>query len=97
MDINYGPGLDAGYYSVTSVITVPSGTLGSQTIYFSVSSAPAWDVNGDHVCNVLDLILVSEHIGETGAPGWIPEDVNKDGVVNVLDLIYIEHYIGQTW
>jgi hypothetical protein len=97
MDVSYGAGLDAGYYSATSVITVPNGTLASGTIYFSVSAAPAWDVNGDHGCDVRDLILVSNHIGETGAPGWIPEDVNKDGVINVSDLISVGNHLGQTW
>jgi hypothetical protein len=43
------------------------------------------------------LAEVTEHMeghiqqcwGQTGAPGWIPEDVNKDGVINVLDMIKI--------
>jgi hypothetical protein len=51
------------------------------------------DVNGDGHVNVLDMILVGQHWGETGTPGWIPEDVNKDGVIDVLDLIVI----GQNW
>lgn len=29
------------------------------------------------------------HFGETGKPGWIPEDVNKDGIIDVLDMIPI--------
>jgi hypothetical protein len=51
------------------------------------------DVNSDGFVNVLDLILVGQHLGETGPPGWIPEDINADGQINVLDMILI----GQHW
>ena len=51
------------------------------------------DVTGDGYVNVLDVIRVGQHFGETGEPGWIPEDLNKDGVINVLDIIII----GQNW
>ncbi len=55
--------------------------------------ADDWDVNGDGHVNVLDMIRVGQHWGETGGPHWIREDVNKDGNVNVLDIIVI----GQHW
>lgn len=51
------------------------------------------DVNIDGRVNVLDMILVGQHWGETGTPGWIPEDANPDGTINVLDMICI----GQNW
>jgi hypothetical protein len=49
----------------------------------------AWDTNQDGATNVLDLVLVSQHWGESGTPGWIKEDVNTDGIINVLDNIII--------
>ena len=52
-----------------------------------------WDVNGDEAANVLDMVLVGQHWGETGLTGWIREDTNEDGAVNVLDMIII----GQHW
>jgi len=52
-----------------------------------------WDVNGDGTTNVLDMVLVGQHWGETGLTGWIREDANEDGTVNVLDMIVI----GQHW
>ena len=80
----------------TAVTTTPSSattsfltTTGSQT--------PAWDVNGDHVCNITDIAMIGNLFGETGTPGWIPEDVNKDGVINILDIVYAGNYFGQTW
>ncbi len=62
-------------------------------VYAYGSSFPAWDINTDGATNVLDLIRVGQHFGETGAAGWIPEDVNMDGRINVLDMILI----GQHW
>jgi len=44
----------------------------------------------------LDLILVSQHLGESGTPGWIREDVNKDGYVDVLDLTIVGQHMGET-
>ena len=56
---------------------------------------PAWDINMNGCINVLDLILVGQHFGETGEHGWIREDVNPDGVINVLDLIIIGQHFGE--
>ena len=52
-----------------------------------------WDINGDEVTNILDMILVGQHWDETGLTGWIIEDVNEDGTISVLDMIVI----GQNW
>ena len=54
---------------------------------------PNWDVNTDGCVNVLDLITVGQHWGESGGPHWIRADVNSDGMINVLDLIPV----GQHW
>ena len=51
------------------------------------------DVNGDGYVNVQDLVLIGQHWGETGTPGWIPEDVKADGVINVQDMVVV----GQHW
>ena len=51
------------------------------------------DVNGDGVVNVLDLVLVAQHLGET-APSNSKVDVNGDGIVNILDLILIAQHLG---
>jgi hypothetical protein len=59
----------------------------------SVAVCPDWDANLDESVNVLDMTLVGQHWGETGAPHWVREDVNRDGAINVLDMILI----GQHW
>ena len=58
---------------------------------------PPWDVNGDGVTNIEDVVLVGLHWGQTGSLGWIPEDVNRDGVVNILDIVIIGLHWNQTW
>ena len=50
-----------------------------------VSSASAYDVTGDGVVNVLDLVFVASRFGGADTDA----DVNADGVVNILDLVLI--------
>ena len=57
--------------------------------------SPAWDVNRDGLVNVLDLILVAQHLG--GDVSSNPQvDVNGDGVINVLDLILVAQHFGES-
>lgn len=67
----------------------PSGLLRVYHDLAITSGGLIGDVNGDGHVNALDLVLVGQHFGETGAPGWIPEDINVDGFVDVLDIILI--------
>ena len=66
-----------------------------------------WDINMDGDVNVLDMILVGQHWGETGTPGNIPdtEDYNcdvsgptegvPDGTVNAYDMAWVvAHWTG---
>ena len=50
-----------------------------------VSTDSIYDVTGDGVVNVLDLVFVASRLGEADADA----DVNADGVVNILDLTRI--------
>jgi hypothetical protein len=59
------------------------------------SATPAWDVNGDGEIDVFDMVLVGNHFGETGTPGWIPEDVNSDGTIDVFDMVIIGNHFGE--
>ena len=57
-------------------------------------ATPAWDVNADGITNVLDLILVAQHLGKDAAAD--PQsDVNGDGTINVLDLIVVAQNLGE--
>jgi hypothetical protein len=81
--------------SLAQVVFILAGSYDSMAIL--TAPHPAWDVNGDHIANVGDLIMVGSHWNEEGTPGWIPEDVNMDGFVNVGDLIIIGSHWNETW
>jgi outer membrane protein assembly factor BamB len=71
-------------------------TVGEGKVWaFEDPAYPAWDVNQDGITNYLDMILIGNHYGENGSPGWIPEDVNNDGTVNYLDMILIGNHYGE--
>ena len=53
----------------------------------------AWDINADGITNVLDLILVAQHLGEDASVNPA-SDVNGDGTINVLDLIVVAQNLG---
>ena len=52
-------------------------------------------MNEDGCINVLDVIKVAQHWGQTGAAGWIPEDLCDDGVINVLDINVCSQHWGE--
>jgi len=64
---------------------------------YDFSMLPNWDIDGNGVCNVLDLNLVSNHYSETSFNGWIREDIDNNGVIQVLDLVLVSTYFGETW
>lgn len=52
------------------------------------------DLNGDDVVNILDLVIIASHFGETIDATQMPSpDVNGDGTVNILDLVYVANLI----
>lgn len=55
-----------------------------------VPSASVYDVTGDGVVNILDLVFVASHLGDVDTDA----DVNADGVVNILDLTLIAQNLG---
>jgi len=83
----------AGVYTVHFEVSDGELTDAEDVTITVVQLNEDWDVNGDDAANVLDMVLVGQHWGETGLTGWIREDANEDGTVNVLDMIVI----GQHW
>jgi DMSO/TMAO reductase YedYZ molybdopterin-dependent catalytic subunit len=58
---------------------------------------PEWDLNGDHVCNIGDVVVIGLKWGRTGSDGWIPEDLNSDGTINIGDVVVVGLHWGGTW
>jgi hypothetical protein len=42
------------------------------------------DINGNHICNILDLADIGLHWNEADAPDRIPEGINGDEVANIF-------------
>lgn len=94
MTFTWTPRYDqAGVYSVRFEVT--DGQLTDyEDIDITVNQLyEDWDVNEDGSANVLDMVLIGQHWGESGLTGWILADANEDGTVSVLDMIII----GQNW
>ena len=75
--------------------------FGLSFILLTVSPAQdakiAGDANGDGIVNILDLVLVASHFGESiDATQVLNPDVNGDGIVNILDLVLVANNIGDT-
>jgi hypothetical protein len=86
--------VDGSSIGVVSSYTFTSVTAG-HTI--AATFVATWDLNGDHLCNIGDIVKLGLCWGRTGTPGWIPEDVSPNGVINIGDIVVIGLYWGQTW
>jgi hypothetical protein len=86
------PTTTGGPISVTFKVTDNIGANATKSIPITVANA-TWDINKDGAVNIRDMTSISQHWGETGTPGWIPQDVNNDGIINSLDMIIV----GQHW
>jgi hypothetical protein len=75
-----------------------TGVVADHTISASFATdQPAWDMNGDYVINIGDVVAIGLRWGQSGTPGWIPQDVNRDGTVNIGDVVVIGLHWGETW
>jgi alpha-tubulin suppressor-like RCC1 family protein len=63
----------------------------------AASTTLPWDLNGDHMINILDITLLGPNYGKTGEPGALVGDINRDGVVNVLDVTILGAHFGETY
>ncbi len=59
--------------------------------YKLLSVISAYDVTGDGVINILDLVYVAARFGKETEEG----DLNNDGIVNILDLTLVAKHIGK--
>jgi subtilisin family serine protease len=80
-----------GHYQYNKKVKLSRTINGSvQGIFYSLytDTAPAGDINGDHVIDIYDAKLLANKAGETGDK--LKEDLNKDGIVDITDFNYVE-------
>jgi len=70
---------------------------GGQYYYNTTYTSVGGDINIDHDCSIVDLILIANHFDETGSDGWIREDLNNDGDVSIVDLVLVAGHFDETW
>ncbi len=81
-----------GTYTVTLTIRNTSGEESRISTSVTVQSPP-WDVNGDGIVDIRDLVLVGSAFGKTGT--GISADVNGDGRVDILDIVIVASHLGE--
>ena len=72
--------------------------LTTQAAKINKLTAPAADVNVDHVVNIIDLIAVRNALNKVpGSEAPVRCDVNQDGKINILDLIAVRSKLNTRW
>lgn len=64
----------------------------------TVPGFPAWDVNDDGRVDVLDLVLVGQHLGKDIATLQDSDlDVNGDGTIDIFDIVLVGQHFGEAY
>ena len=61
----------------------------------TVSSNFPWDINGDGIVDIQDLLLVSENFG-IAIQEYPKVDVNQNGSVDIIDLLLVAAHLGES-
>ena len=85
-----------GDYPIT--VRATSGTDSTMTAEITITTTiepppTPWDVNGDGIVNIQDLVLVAGQFGESGE--GLKGDINGDGTVNIQDLVLVASHLGE--
>ena len=93
----YVTSLSFDLHGTTLATGSPDGTvlLWDVPLYHDIvpePAFPAWDVNEDGNVNILDLVVVSQNLGQS-EPDNPRADVNGDKEVNILDLVLVSRYL----
>jgi hypothetical protein len=86
----------SGEYIYQYQVTDTSGIIAYSSSH-TFSLQPDWDINNDGIVTIQDLVLVSNHYGETGDKGWIREDVDNNGIIQTLDIVLVSNHFGKSW
>ena len=64
-----------------------------ETIGPDLPIVPPWDINGDGMVDIVDLVAVGSAFGTSG--DGVPADVNGDGIVDIVDLVTVGTHFGE--
>ena len=76
------------------LIAATNNEGGDWGVYFGLApdteytTLPPWDINEDGEVNILDLVIISKHLGES-QPANPRADVDSNGIVNILDMVIV--------
>jgi len=95
-------GFAKGNYTLTanaSILEGEAGTGDNTYIDGTVFVTVVGDVNGDHVVDIDDLILIIYYWGTyEGGPNWNPNmELSNDTVIDIDDLLILIYYWGSHW
>lgn len=68
--------------------SVPLSIINQSVSLYSIS-----DINGDWTTDIMDLVSVSQHFGETTNYPYASYDANKDRIVDIFDIILVARNI----
>ena len=60
--------------------------------FVTIDRSAIYDVNGDKIVNLLDLVAVAAQLGK---PSNSNSDANGDGIINILDLVLIAAHLAE--
>ncbi len=83
---------EVGEYTILIEATNIDGA--SEPDLVTVIVGESYDLNGDGVINIQDLVIVGKHFGESGE--GVQGDVNRDETVDINDLVIVGKHLGET-
>lgn len=75
-------------------MTLTTEQIKSGKVEVVIEPLSDWDVFGDGVIDIADLVVIGKAFGETGIA--TRADVNGDLVVNIVDLVLVATHFGET-
>ncbi len=86
--------LDSAQDVVGRAVTADAPSPGTYRLTEDGDLSPPWDVNGDGVVNIIDLVTVARDFGQSVSVGT-PSDTNGDGLVNIIDIVTVASHFGE--
>ena len=85
-----------GFSTSATIAEDPAGnSIPINFINAEIKISPRYDINADFVVNIIDLVILRQHYGESTSEPYPRYDMNKDGIVNIMDLVTLKQHYGE--